>query len=214
MPRHPTIPRVCRQCGTDFLALSQAVKRGRAIFCSPSCSRSHPRASLTDAMLLNDGAASIPLRTRDGSARAYVFIDAADAVWASRWRWSLDGRGYASRGQRIGGRNRSIKLHRELLGLPRIFDGREGDHIDRDILNCRRSNLRAISRAGNHQNVRARSGTASTYRGVTWDRRARKWKASVTANGKHTHLGLFTDEHAAGVAAKAARAHLMPYATD
>lgn len=37
MPRHRTIPRVCQQCGSEFLATSGEVNRGHALFCGRAC---------------------------------------------------------------------------------------------------------------------------------------------------------------------------------
>lgn len=38
-----TIPRICQQCGSDFLAAPQAVKIGKALFCSKTCHYTHMR---------------------------------------------------------------------------------------------------------------------------------------------------------------------------
>lgn len=37
MARQPTIPRKCRYCGKDFLALSDNVKQGHGNYCSRAC---------------------------------------------------------------------------------------------------------------------------------------------------------------------------------
>ena len=34
----------------------------------------------------------------------------------------------------------------------------------------------------------------SNYVGVTWDKQAKKWKAQITIDGNHNHLGYFVDE--------------------
>lgn len=157
-----------------------------------------------------DDSIRIPLRTRDRkTVRAYVIIDAADAQWVNQWRWCLNSVGYAVRreGKDI------VLLHRALLGLVK-GDGMEGDHIDRDKLNCRRSNLRAITKHGNRQNVPARKGASSKYRGVSWDKAAGKWVAGIGINGKRKYLGYFTDEHEAAEVARAARARYLPFALD
>jgi hypothetical protein len=39
----------------------------------------------------------------------------------------------------------------------------------------------------------------SGYRGVTWDKRNKKWRATYNLQGKKIHLGLFTDVHEAGI---------------
>ena len=162
-----------------------------------------------------EDAVRIPLRARDGSIRAYALVDTNDAEWINQWRWSLNSEGYARRGMSINGRQITIRLHRAILGLV-DGDGFEGDHIDRNPLNCRRSNLRAVPYIGraNQQNKRSAQGSTSGFRGVCWDRVQGKWKAKVKINGKTINLGRFTDELEAAEVARAARLRLMPYAVD
>jgi hypothetical protein len=90
----------------------------------------------------------------------------------------------------------------------------EGDHIDRDRLNYRRSNLRALPKGKNSQNQSSYRGSSSAYRGVSWDRRRGKWSAYVCGGGKTTSLGRFNTEEAAAAAAKDGRARLLPFAVD
>jgi hypothetical protein len=156
----------------------------------------------------------IPLRARDGSVRAYALIDAADADLANGWRWRFSD-GYAARQDRRDGRRTTIYLHRTLLGL-RPGDGLDGDHINRDRLDNRRSNLRILPHKGraNAQNSPSFAGSSSQYRGVYWNRRKKKWAAQMQMGGKTTYLGLFTNETEAADAARVARLRLMPYAVD
>jgi hypothetical protein len=163
----------------------------------------------------DDDGVQIPLRARDGSIRAYAIVDAADADWVNQWRWSLLNHGsYARRRETVDGRQKTILLHRELLGLPRVKDGRRGDHIDRDTLNDRRSNLRVVTHTGNMQNVPSNAGSSSQYRGVCWDKSRGKWMAKRKANGQAVNLGRFTDELEAAEIVRQARARLMPFAVD
>ncbi len=159
--------------------------------------------------------ARVPLRARDGYIRAYALIDVADAAWVNQWRWHLNSYGYVSRSEHVcypqGCRVRTFKLHRELLRLAQ-GDVLEGDHISRDKLDNRRSNLRILTRDEQAQNKP--SYGVSPYRGVTWDKGTGKWMARVHVAGKTEYLGLFTREEEAGKAARAARAQLLPYAVD
>ena len=53
--------------------------------------------------------------------------------------------------------------------------------------------------------ARAPTATTSKYWGVTWNKRARRWKAEYTdANGKKRHIGYFDDQEAAAHAVNAA----------
>jgi hypothetical protein len=149
----------------------------------------------------------IPLCRRDGSIRAHAIIDAGDARFAEH-RWSLNGNGYAHRGAPGG----FVLLHRVILGLV-PGDGLEGDHVNGDTLDCRRSNLRIASHAENGQNVPAIGG-ASSHRGVSWESQTGRWRAIVQLNGKKVRLGRFDDEDAAASAVRAYRLAHMPFTNE
>lgn len=156
----------------------------------------------------------VPLHARDGSVRAYAIVDAADADWVNQWRWFMKNEGYARRSApRNGGNQHAIYLHRELLGLVR-GDGLQGDHMDRNRLNCKRSNLRIAMHGQNQQNCSSKDGATSIYRGVYWDKDKRKWRAQVSIKNRTENIGRFSDELDAAKAALDARRRLMPYATN
>jgi hypothetical protein len=155
----------------------------------------------------------IPLRARDGSVRAYAIVDAADFQWLNQWTWRLDR--YAFRSERIRGRHRTILMHRLILGLG-WGDPREGEHEDRNRLNNQRSNLRIAERAGldNQQNRGPNANSTSGFRGVSWHRRGRKWRAKVKLAGTDHYLGRFDTPEEADAACKAFRAEHMPFSSD
>lgn len=157
--------------------------------------------------------ALVPLRARDGSVRAYAIIDADLADWANQWRWCMDDRGYAYRKTSRRRGSLTIRLHRELLGLVH-WTGLQGDHIDRDRLNCRMGNLRVATHLQNHQNMPSVSGSSSRHRGVCWHGPTGKWMARIKVGGKSQYLGVFTGELEAARVAKDARLASMPFATD
>lgn len=205
MPVHLT----CPACGT---VTTKPPSKAHQVYCSMRCAKLKPREPLE---IDETGTARIPLRARDGSVRAYALIDAADAEWAAQWRWSLDSDGYAVRTE-YAGKGKSVRLfrlHRELLGLMRGV-ATDGDHWDRNRLNNRRANLRATPKGGNAQNKSSHAGSSSQYRGVSWNKNARKWQATVSENGKVKYLGSYASEEEAAEVARAARERLMPYATN
>lgn len=168
-------------------------------------------------MLPNDtlpaGAVRIPLYRRDGSIRAYAIVDEADATIVTHRRWYLS-HGYVVRGVRLSRtRGTTVTLHRELLGLS-ADDQRQVDHINRDRLDCRRSNLRIVTVAENQQNVSSYTGSTSKHRGVSWNTAMRKWKAKVHIRGKDVYLGCFDSEEEAGHIAHETRLRLMSHAID
>ena len=212
MPHKPTIPRVCEHCGTDFLAEAFKVNKGHGRFCSTPCRVAY-RNDPTPVMPEPDGTARIPLRGANGSIRAYAVIDANDLSWVNQWRWCLNSTGYAVRRVKTPRGARLLRLHRALLELD-FDDDIEVDHINRVKLDNRRNNLRPATRDEQMQNIPARRGASSAYRGVRWFARDKKWQATVSHDGRQKHLGYFHSELEAAKVARAARARLMPYAVD
>jgi hypothetical protein len=157
--------------------------------------------------------AQIPLRARDGTVRALALVDDEDLQRLSAWRWSLGTNGYAERGFSAGGgKIKRVRLHVEVMG--EAPDGLEWDHINRNPLDCRKANLRAVTRQWNMQNRGSFRGATSSHRGVFWDKGVRKWRAVVRTNGKNYYAGCHSREEDAAAAALALRKELLPGAVD
>ena len=71
------------------------------------------------------------------------------------------------------------------------------DHIDNDKLNNRLENLQIITQRENVVRGKSTKGGSSSFIGVTWHSRDKKWQARISINGKLKHLGSFTYEKAA-----------------
>lgn len=157
----------------------------------------------------------VPLYWR-GTIVLYSLVDSVDVEELLLYDWSLlkdDHRPtlqYAYREDRpLNGGVRMIYMHREIMGLPRQFDGRQVDHKNRHGLDNRRENLRIVTNAENSQNRASCIGSKSKYRGVCWNQG--RWRAVVTVQGHRHYLGSFTCEEEAHQAAVAGRLRLMPF---
>ncbi len=73
------------------------------------------------------------------------------------------------------------------------------DHINRNPLDNRRSNLRKATESQQKMNRGIISTNTSGYKGVIWHKDAKKWKSGIQAKGKHFHLGYFIDKDEAGI---------------
>lgn len=204
MPVHLT----CSRCGVP---ISRAPSRVRPKnWCSNRCQSMKQRLPVT----VEDGVARVPVFGRDGELVAHALVDACDAEFIARWRWILTTHGYAYRSLRIDGKQRTFRMHREVLGLTQA-DTVEVDHRNHDRLDNRRGNLRLVpTRSAQMQNASAHRGSSSSHRGVSWRSDKQKWVAQVMVNGKQYYLGLYATEEEAAEAARLGRRRLMPYALD
>lgn len=126
-----------------------------------------------------------------------ALIDDDDYERVSQYKWTFDNNGYAVR--KAGGHKnpKKIMLHRFILDAPAGFDV---DHIDHDLLNNVRSNLRVCNRSQNNANRLSLAGSTSQYKGVSWNSKREYWQVYQTAYGKRRWLGHFQNEVEAALA--------------
>lgn len=145
-----------------------------------------------------------------------VIIDASDAAVLRDWYISFPG--YAGKRRILlipKGRPkgvRAIALSRLLLSPARDM---VVDHINGDVLDNRRSNLRVCTLQENNWNRKRRSGGASRFKGVSRDRNTKSRWMSMISNpkGGNIYLGSFvSEEDAARAYDVAARARYGEFA--
>lgn len=94
-----------------------------------------------------------------------------------------------------------IQMHRVILGA---MPWQVVDHENHDTLDNRRLNLKLTTPKGNSMNMRLKASNTSGFCGVSWHKLTKKWMASIYANKRHVHLGLFANIEDAIAARKAA----------
>jgi HNH endonuclease/AP2 domain len=67
------------------------------------------------------------------------------------------------------------------------------DHIDGDPANNRLINLREATCSQNMGNAKRSVRNTSGFKGVTWNKRLKKWQVKIMINRCNHHLGYFTD---------------------
>lgn len=154
----------------------------------------------------------LPLRDKSGAVKAWVVVDADFYAWAVSFRWFLYA-GYAARhGGKVDGRYVKRFMHHDVL---QVEAGDEVDHINRNKLDNRRVNLRTVTHAENAQNQDAHSDSLySKHRGVSYNKRRKKWIARARVGGVDHWLGYHSTEEAAADAAARFREHNMPYSEE
>lgn len=114
-----------------------------------------------------------------------AIVDAKDLEFLSWWSWYACEKPTSTYAMANGG-GKNVKMHRLLLSAP---DGLDVDHINRNGLDNRRTNLRLATRAQNLHNSRGHSDSKSGLKGTTFIRAKNRWKAQIMVRGKLHHLG-------------------------
>ena len=119
-----------RQAESDILGKTPPIKQGI----------SSRQLSATTAKLDRGLAMSKRIPLTQGR---FAIVDDTDFEWLNQWKWharKCRGKVYAARRRRKeeGTGSEIMLMHREILGTP---PGMDSDHINRDTLDNRRSNL-------------------------------------------------------------------------
>jgi hypothetical protein len=114
----------------------------------------------------------------------YTKVDKEDFEKYNKMRLNVT-HGYA--------RTKNGLLHRLIINA---IKGQIVDHINRDKLDNRQSNLRIASRTQNAQNKEKKKGCTSKYIGVSFRERD-KWRCRIKINGSVKHFSFEQEEHAA-----------------
>lgn len=136
-------------------------------------------------------------------------VDDEDYEYLNQWKWCVMKSGnvyYAHRKFTVSKNKReTVQMHRLLMN-PDNNKTYIIDHRDRDGLNNQKYNLRKCTHAENIRNrVNLYTNKTSKYKGVSWEKGCKKFRAKITYNGVIQHLGVFkTDIEAAKAYDKAA----------
>ena len=136
-----------------------------------------------------------------------LWYDAQTGVF--RWRFSTSQRvkPWSEAGCHLNGyktitvKSKPIYAHRlAWLYMTGSLPINQIDHIDGNRQNNAWCNLREATPKQNAENRKLHHDNKSGYRGVSWNQKQKKWKASVTHNGVQIYLGFYkTPEEAAQV---------------
>lgn len=129
-----------------------------------------------------------------------VMVDDDDMPLVSsfRWRAQADKRRPGQLDAVVTGqisRGDFMQMHRLIMRPP---EGMVIDHINGNVLDNRRQNLRICTVAENNRNRAKLRTNKSGYKGVFWD--VSSYRAAITCDGRKTYLGRFATAEAAHAA--------------
>lgn len=144
----------------------------------------------------------IPLSGLKGKGR-YILLDKCDYKWAINCVWYLSSHGYAWRSVTNSNGLKIVSyLHKEILpGLGLV------DHRNRRKLDCRRQNLRIVSKLENVRNTSKQPKRKFEYVGVY--PKDDGYRVQVNTNKKHSlYYGKYKDKKIAALVADEVRRRL------
>jgi len=123
----------------------------------------------------------------------FAIVDDADFESANKYKWGArinreTGTVYAQRQIRNGLSKETILLHRFISAAQGNF---EVDHKNGNGLDNRRENLRVCTKVNNIRNQRKQKNNSTGFKGVSWDKPMKKFRAQITVSYKRIHLGYF-----------------------
>jgi hypothetical protein len=140
-----------------------------------------------------------PMQSIALSQGQVVLVDDQDYPLLSEFRWCYraerDGKqGYAVRHSKITGKDRLVYLHRQIV---QPGEGQEVIFLNHDRLDCRRANLRVVSKQEARQHHRVRSDSKSGVKGVRYNPETDSWSAYTYRNGHCYHVGTYYSQEQA-----------------
>lgn len=138
----------------------------------------------------NENFAEMFLYNKKGDVICKTFIDIDDIEKIKKYKWTFTG-------TYIKNELNNIYLHRYILN----YKGEEDvDHINRNKLDNRKSNLRIITHEKNSQNKSMQRNNNTNFIGVIYDTARKKWRAEIRCQSKDIYLGRFDEIEDAKIA--------------
>ena len=186
------VSRICRVCGSTNRVIYS--KKFGGLFCQRHYNQLYKLGELKEITIfdrneyvINGNEVEIILRDGKNKESGRVLIDLEDLDSVIKHKWCIDTWGYPE--TKINGN--SISMQRFILN--KYDKNYIVDHINRNPLDNRKSNLRIATKSENAINSPIRSNNKSGVTGVIWNKSNEKWRAYITKNNKRYELGSFKD---------------------
>jgi hypothetical protein len=109
-----------------------------------------------------------------------ALVDDEDFAYLNQWKWCCDTKGYAVRSEKrseTGVKKRAlIRMHRVIAKTPA---DKLTDHINGNILDNRKANLRHATDSENMRNRKMAANNKTGYKGVWFNKKTKKYVAYI-----------------------------------
>ena len=112
------------------------------------------------------------------------YFDIEDYDKIKNYCWHIDNNGYVTT-------TKTLRMHSIIMNAK---PGETVDHINHNKYDNRKSNLRLCNKQQNSFNSNTRKNSASGFRGVSYFKRDKKWRAYICINNKFIHIGYFEEK--------------------
>lgn len=134
--------------------------------------------------------AEVILYDKYGCEKARALIDLGDIEKVGKYRWYSTGNGYVKS-------QNNLRMHRLVMDATEDY---LVDHINRNPLDNRKSNLRVCTQAENSRNVGVSQSNTTGFKGVYFEKLNNKYRARIKYNGERISLGCYTNAIDAAIA--------------
>ena len=173
----------CLRCGNYISVTSSQLTSGNTVSCG--CYRRDKMSEMTRKYNDYDLSGEYGVGYTSNTNRPFLF-DLEDFDKIKKYCWAevkhSDVYSYVSSTDE---NFKCIRLHNVIIGDKMV------DHINRDIFDNRKSNLRLCDTTENCRNRSTPSNNTSGVMGVGYDKESNKWRARIGLNGKRKNLGRY-----------------------
>jgi len=122
----------------------------------------------------------------------FAIVDDVDFEYLNQWKWRTDNTGYAKRKEwlPVEKKYRDLYMHRLINKTSFGFDT---DHINRNKLDNRKSNLRSVTKSRNQMNKGIQNNNTSGFKGIFFEKGKNKWRIRLSIDKNRISFGSYKD---------------------
>jgi hypothetical protein len=177
----------CKNCGKEVKVTPHRFDTTENICCSNQCRYEYRRKNNDINYILKNDHCEMIIKDK------IIKIDLEDIEKVQKYTWYVNKGGYVYTSIQIGRKNKrgvyhNILLHRYIMNVENSIYPLV-DHINRDILDNRKNNLRLANYQTNVLNSSLRKDNKTGYKCVFLNKQTGKYYSQVRRNGKINYLG-------------------------